>query len=109
MKNIDTHSKVFLASLCLFIAVLLLTPSKPGTYREIEARNAENRSATTDISFKDKTIEAGLTGQHIQGGHALAGLDETLGGGACALDYDNDGWTDLFLVAGGGENHFYGR
>jgi HEAT repeat protein len=59
--------------------------------------------------FVDRTADFGLTVPHRQGDERLTGLDETLGSGACAFDYDNDGWVDLFLVNGSGDTRFYGR
>ena len=59
--------------------------------------------------FIDQTLMAGIHTAHHQGGKYLSGLDETLGAGACALDYDNDGWTDLFIIGGSGQNRYYGR
>lgn len=51
----------------------------------------------------------GLHFIHQQGDEHLAGVDETLGPGACAFDYDNDGWMDLFLVNGSGHTRYYGK
>ncbi|MHB8746196.1 MAG: FG-GAP-like repeat-containing protein [Gammaproteobacteria bacterium] len=60
-------------------------------------------------SFVDRTADFGLTIAHRQGDERLTGLDETLGSGACALDYDNDGLIDLFIVNGSGDTRYYGR
>lgn len=57
--------------------------------------------------FKDQTLEAGLTFSHHQGDKLLTGIDETLAPGACALDYNNDGWIDLLLVNGSGQTRYY--
>lgn len=46
---------------------------------------------------------------HRQGGEKINGLDEVIGAGACALDFDADGWTDLFVVGGSGQSRYYGR
>ena len=62
--------------------------------------------ATPD--FVDRTADFGLTVAHRQGDERLTGLDETLGSGVCALDYDNDGWIDLFIVNGSGDTRYYG-
>lgn len=57
----------------------------------------------------DRTADFGISVPHRQGDERLTGLDETLGSGACAFDYDGDGWIDLFLVNGSGDTRFYGR
>lgn len=59
--------------------------------------------------FIDETLQRGLAFSHLQGEEALTGVHETLGSGACAFDYDNDGWTDLFLVNGSGLTRYYGK
>ncbi len=65
-------------------------------------------SAATPALF-DRTIEFGITMTHRQGDERLTGLDETLGSGACVLDYDGDGFVDLFLVNGSGDTRYYGQ
>ena len=57
----------------------------------------------------DITLQAGIQRQHIQRSEQLSGLHESLGAGACAFDYDNDGWVDLLLLNGSGTTHFYGK
>jgi HEAT repeat protein len=59
--------------------------------------------------FFDRTIEYGITMTHRQGDERLTGLDETLGSGACVLDYDGDGFVDLFMVNGSGDTRYYGQ
>ncbi len=59
--------------------------------------------------FRDTTLEAGINFVHEQGDERLGGLDDSLGPGACAFDYDNNGWTDLFLVNGSGLTRFHGK
>jgi len=59
--------------------------------------------------FVDRTVDFGITAPHRQGDEHLTSLDETAGSGACALDFDNDGWMDLFVVNGTGETRYYGR
>ncbi|OAI20182.1 hypothetical protein A1359_21370 [Methylomonas lenta] len=63
----------------------------------------------SNISFIDKTLENGLIFAHQQGDERLAGIDESLGSGVCAADFNNDGWTDLFLVNGSGHTRYYGK
>lgn len=63
----------------------------------------------SNILFTDLTFQSGLFFTHQQGDHKLTGMNESLGSGACVLDYDNDGWQDLFIVNGSGQNRFYGK
>lgn len=59
--------------------------------------------------FVDRTWESGLAFTHQQGDEHLAGIDESLGSGACAADFNNDGYVDLFLVNGSGQTRYYGK
>ena len=53
------------------------------------------------FSFKNVAAEAGLTMTTVYGGQKTNKyLLETTGCGAAALDYDSDGWLDIFLVNG---------
>ena len=50
------------------------------------------------VEFSDVTAEAGLRFRHNTGAFGKKYLPETLGAGAAFLDYDGDGWQDIFLV-----------
>ncbi len=50
------------------------------------------------VQFKDVTAEAGIVFEHHNGRSGLKYLPETLGSGVAFLDFDGDGWQDLFLV-----------
>jgi len=54
------------------------------------------------VSFVDIAKEAGLGGVVIVGGGVRSKryILEEMGGGVAFLDYDNDGWPDIFLVNG---------
>src|SRR5574341_814331 len=53
------------------------------------------------ISFTNVARQAGLTAVIVNGGDTSKKyLVETTGSGAAFLDYDNDGWLDIFLVNG---------
>lgn len=51
--------------------------------------------------FSDVTAEAGLTWRHFNGFSPDRYLIETMGGGVGFLDFDNDGWLDVFLLNSG--------
>jgi hypothetical protein len=50
------------------------------------------------IEFVDVTAEAGVRFKHNSGAFGKKYLPETIGAGGAFLDYDNDGWQDIFLV-----------
>jgi len=53
------------------------------------------------IIFQDITKQAGLAGwRHKMGVPEKNFIVETNGSGVCLLDYDNDGWLDIYLVNG---------
>jgi enediyne biosynthesis protein E4 len=50
------------------------------------------------IEFVDVTSQAGIHFKHNTGAFGKKYLPETMGSGVCFLDYDNDGWQDIFFV-----------
>jgi hypothetical protein len=52
------------------------------------------------IQFADITQKAGIHFTHNNGAFGKKFLPETLGPGVAFIDYDNDGWQDIFLVNG---------
>lgn len=77
---------------------------------EDESTHVESQLPNSDLPmFSDRTLESGLTFVHQQGGDFLAGIDESLGAGGCAADFNRDGLVDLVLVNGSGPNRYYGK
>jgi enediyne biosynthesis protein E4 len=80
--------------------------STAGVYAPVH--DAENRPITGGgfvdkgpVVFDDISRQAGLTSWKYNGGTAAKALIvESLGGGVALLDYDNDGWLDIYLVNG---------
>ncbi|MDQ1451660.1 MAG: enediyne biosynthesis protein [Acidobacteriaceae bacterium] len=80
--------------------------STGGVYAPVH--DAEHRPITAGgfvqdgpIVFKDISGQAGLTNWHYAGGSSSKSyIVESLGSGIALLDYDNDGWLDIYLVNG---------
>ena len=52
------------------------------------------------VEFADVAAAAGLTAPQICGADKKTYIIESIGTGVAFLDYDNDGWPDIFLVNG---------
>jgi hypothetical protein len=61
---------------------------------------AMGQTASTPLQFVDVTKAAGLTFTHYSGASGKKYLPETLGPGVAFIDYDGDGWQDLFFTNG---------
>ena len=57
-------------------------------------------AASPGVTFLDVTQQAGIRFVHNNGAFGKKFLPETLGPGVAFIDYDNDGWPDIFLVNG---------
>ena len=57
-------------------------------------------TARGPVEFRDVTAAAGIKFVHNNGAYGKKYLPETLGPGVAFIDYDNDGWPDIFLVNG---------
>src|ERR1700745_2212929 len=62
------------------------------------AANAQNSGA--GVTFQDVTQKCEYPLCHNNGAFGKNFLPETVGPGVAFLDYDNDGWPDIFLVNG---------
>ncbi len=61
---------------------------------------AQTPTAKGPVEFRDVTAAAGIKFVHNNGAFGKKYLPETLGPGVAFIDYDNDGWPDIFLVNG---------
>jgi hypothetical protein len=55
-------------------------------------------SHAATVTFADITRQAGITFRHNNGAFGKKYLPETMGSGCALLDYDGDGWQDVFVV-----------
>jgi hypothetical protein len=66
------------------------------------AADAPNSAATDcPVTFTDVARTAGLGFVHDRGSTPEHRLPEMIGAGLAWLDYDNDGWMDLYAVQSG--------
>ena len=54
----------------------------------------------SSVTFRDITHKAGIHFVHNNAAFGKKYLPETMGPGVAFIDYDNDGWPDIFLVNG---------
>lgn len=52
------------------------------------------------VTFLDVTTQAGIAFRHFNGATGKKYMPEAMGSGVAVLDYDQDGWMDIFLVNG---------
>jgi enediyne biosynthesis protein E4 len=70
----------------------------PSTPDVAPQASSEAKRPAGPIEFVDVTTQAGIHFKHNTGAFGKKYLPETMGSGVCFLDYDNDGWQDIFLV-----------
>lgn len=90
---LSSLSKLPKRSSCLLICIASLVFA--GTFFGAEGQ----------VQFIDVTKRAGIDWSHENGATPEKYLIETMGGGGAFLDYDNDGWLDIYLVDSGSHLH----
>jgi len=69
--------------------------------RRVTSESKASDPAPPKVEFVDIAARAGLMAKTEDGGEkAKTFIIETTGSGAAFIDYDNDGWPDIFLVNG---------
>ena len=87
------------ANLCLCSAGRLLPDLLHPGLSIAKNKNAEQ--STLPLFEEIPATKSGITWQHVNGRSADYYLPETTGAGCAFLDYDNDGWMDIYLVNSG--------
>jgi hypothetical protein len=79
-----------------FLCTTLLALALPA----LTAFSGPSPAAPAPIHFTDVTQKAGIHFTHNNGAFGKKYLPETMGPGVAFIDYDNDGWQDMFIVNG---------
>ncbi|HEU4982232.1 MAG TPA: CRTAC1 family protein [Acidobacteriaceae bacterium] len=74
------------------------TPNASASETTSTAQPTPPKRPSGAIQFTDITSQAGIRFVHDSGAFGKKYLPETMGSGVCFIDYDNDGWQDIFFV-----------
>ena len=72
----------------------------------VKSNQAPTSSGPEPLFTKVSPTESGIRWKHVNGRSPEYYLPETTGAGCAFIDYDNDGWMDIYLV-NSGECDFY--
>ena len=72
-----------------------------GTFANDLSRLDKSLPDSPSLMFEDVAAEAGLDFQHFSGSAEKQYILESMSGGVAWIDFDRDGWMDLYLVNGG--------
>ena len=64
------------------------------------AQTSQAPKSQPTVTFRDITAQSGIHFVHNNAAFGKKYLPETMGPGVAFIDYDNDGWPDIFLVNG---------
>jgi hypothetical protein len=82
-------------------AAALATIALLAGWTGVQGQSPPRPGGPTVPVFDDVASAAGVSFTHVSGASPDKYLVETMGSGGAFLDYDADGWPDLFLVDGG--------
>lgn len=89
-----------IAALCVILSLAVFSQKPPADF-EGSSRTPPLPSprAAKGVGYDDITASSGLSRfRHIAGDPLKPYIPETTGSGVALLDYDNDGWLDIYLV-----------
>ena len=96
MKTIPIYTRL---ALCVIICGAALTGCNRKKPENVVIQKPVEK-IDSGIAFEDISKEAGVNFKHVNGSAGQKWLPETMGSGVAWIDYDGDGFTDLFLVNG---------
>lgn len=71
-----------------------------GLLAQTKTSSSSGSSGGSTVTFRDVTQQAGIHFVHNNAAFGKKYLPETMGPGVAFIDYDNDGWQDIFVVNG---------
>jgi hypothetical protein len=80
--------------------ILLSLHACGGKPKDETVKQPVTQKVESSIAFEDTTAKAGINFKHVNGAFGKKWLPETMGSGLAWIDYDGDGFQDLFLVNG---------
>jgi hypothetical protein len=87
--------------LALAAGILLWRATRPDPATPTPEKQQAPEAARGPIWFEDVTAASGIHFVHFDAATPVHYIHETLGSGVAWIDYDNDGWPDLFFVQDG--------
>src|SRR6476661_3730294 len=85
----------------LILSALLTAGCQPRPATVAAPAEAELRPTPGKPWFEDVTAKAGIGFVHFDSATPMHYIPEVMGSGVGWIDYDNDGWPDLFCVQAG--------
>jgi hypothetical protein len=105
--------RFYLLGLLLFLPAILLISIITLVARPDNTLAPENITLSTTpitpVSFVESAISKGLQFEHQRRSHGLNSIADSYGNGICVIDFDNDGFDDIFVTAGLGATRRYGK
>ena len=89
-RGLNPIAEIIFICICFCVALFLC-------FLSVQLGYADGRS----VVFTDVTQDSGIKFKHYNGRSQRRHIVETMGAGAAFLDYDNDGFLDLYIVNGG--------
>ncbi len=83
------------------LSLIACLAALPGISANDLSRSDKSLPASPSLVFEDVAAEAGLDFQHFSGSPEKQYILESMSGGVAWIDFDRDGWMDLYLVNGG--------